>query len=61
MTIRAGITTSHDRVWEQLAAPGAQLTGPERQRAQYDRSASGLCPTRTRHRTLGPITLSAAG
>ena len=30
MRIRAELTASHDRVWQQLAAPGTWLTGTER-------------------------------
>ncbi len=30
MQIRPELTASHDRVWQELAASGAWLTGPER-------------------------------
>ena len=43
MTIRADITGSHDRVWEQLAAQGAQLTGRERVAVAAELRAARAC------------------
>ena len=44
MRIRADLTASHDRIWQQLAAPGAWLTGNERVAVARELRAARNCP-----------------
>ena len=55
MRIRAELSASHDRVWQQLAAPGTWLTGSERVAVARELRAAGNCPLcRERKASLSP-------
>ena len=43
MRIRAELTASHDRVWQQLAAPGTWLIGTERVAVARELRAARNC------------------
>jgi len=59
MRIRAELTASHDRVWEQLAAPGTWLTGAQRIAVARELRGARLCKLCLERKTaLSPVAVT---